>query len=348
MNDNSCNQFNRMDEIFQRMISLQSKNSYYGKVRSVACEGQALVMEKNDEYGLPDKPLNIAVLNGEIETVKELLDSGADPEEKDGFYGNTGIIWAIKADNVEVLDLYRQRGFDLSGSNNFGWAPIHVAAEGSRRKSLFWLLKNGADVEAKDSQNQTPLFKAAYKGRRAAAKILLSYGANLDYKDMKSHTPLMVAVMGGHVEMVKLLLKLGADCKHVDSWGRNLLHFTKSLPLMEYLIEHDLDINGKDDWGRTPLHDAVQASDPETVAFLLEKGADIEAQDRNGCTPLHEAARTGRAEMIKVLLENGADLESTAKDGSTPLDVASDEAIKDQLFLKKYSSKDSNKINAKI
>ncbi|XP_014272222.1 serine/threonine-protein phosphatase 6 regulatory ankyrin repeat subunit A isoform X1 [Halyomorpha halys] len=298
-------------------------------------ENGTLVMKKDFTKYLPQKPLNIAVMNNKINTVLKLLDSGANPMEKDGYYGSTGIHWAAKANNVEVLELYRERGYDLSPTSNLNWTPIHTAAEGSQLKSLEWLLENGAGIESEDIFKQTPLYKAAFKGHLAAVKILLTHGASPHSKDSRSQTPLSAAAMGGYIETAKLLFEHGADLNHTDDWGRNLLHVAKTLPMLKWLIEHDLDIDRKDDWGKTPLHDAVEASDLQKASFLLEKGASMEPQDRNGCTPLYLAAKTGQAQLVKLFLENGANPESTAKDGSTPVEVATGETIRNLLLRNK-------------
>ncbi|XP_014294505.1 putative ankyrin repeat protein RF_0381 isoform X2 [Halyomorpha halys] len=249
----------------------------------------------------PQQPLNIAVLNGNIETVLELLKSGANPEEKDGFFGKSGMHWAAKADNIAVLELYRGRGLDLSVRDNLNWTPLHIAAECCRYRSVIWLLNNGVDIDSEDCFMHTPLFKAVNKG---------------------------------HIGVAKLLFERGADLKHTEGWGKNLLHCANTLPLLEWLVENKLDINAKDDWGRTPLHDAVKSSSLEKAIFLLEKGADIDAKDRKGRTPLYEAAKSGKIELVRLFLKWGADSKSIFKDGSSPKEVTNNIKIKTLLPLK--------------
>jgi truncated hemoglobin YjbI len=109
--------------------------------------------------------------------------------------------------------------------------------------------------------------------------------------------------------------------------------------------------------GRTLLHDAAAAGDPDSVTLLLELGADPNARDRgdhtplytlaNEClladavpivpalvragadvnaadgvtraTPLHMAARRGAVAIAAALLEAGADLDIRDRRGDTPL-----------------------------
>jgi ankyrin repeat protein len=45
------------------------------------------------------------------------------------------------------------------------------------------------------------------------------------------------------------------------------------------------------------------------VQLLVEKGVDIEARDKYGWTALHEAASSGHETTVRLLVEEGALLE---------------------------------------
>ena len=88
-----------------------------------------------------------------------------------------------------------------------------------------------------------------------------------------------------------------------------------------------MDINAKDEWGNTALHNAAIGDRQRQVRESLEQGADMEARNNDGLTPLHLAAgfRTlsDRAEDVaKVLLDQGADINARGNRGRTPLHYA--------------------------
>ena len=62
--------------------------------------------------------------------------------------------------------------------------------------------------------------------------------------------------------------------------------------------------------------------DAETLSGLIERGADINAKDRWGNTPLHEAARNGAIGNIGLFLDNGAVSDMINDQFETPMAAA--------------------------
>lgn len=61
--------------------------------------------------------------------------------------------------------------------------------------------------------------------------------------------------------------------------------------------------------GATPLHQAAQKGDVDSVKRLLHKKVHlVNSRDRNGWMPLHEAVREGSTENVQLLLDHGADI----------------------------------------
>lgn len=82
------------------------------------------------------------------------------------------------------------------------------------------------------------------------------------------------------------------------------------------------DINKKDHWDRTLLHDAAKCNDLPKVKKLLALGAKINAKDKYGFTPLHYAAQfndnKSYFEVIELLLKRGAVVNAQDVWGRTP------------------------------
>src|SRR5205085_8180493 len=59
--------------------------------------------------------------------------------------------------------------------------------------------------------------------------------------------------------------------------------------------------------------------DIASVNFLLDRGVDINTRDENGRTPLMEAIFGGQIETVRMLIDRGADINLADCDGWTPL-----------------------------
>src|SRR5438105_10245956 len=87
------------------------------------------------------------------------------------------------------------------------------------------------------------------------------------------------------------------------------------------LEQGEIDINAKDEHGRTSLHLASWKGYLGISKLLLAFGANIEAQDDDKQTPLHFACY--KEQTANLLLESGANIEAQDENGDTPLYCAS-------------------------
>lgn len=90
-------------------------------------------------------PLYYAILDGNDDVAKVLLDAGADPNDKESTAGATPLHFAVEKDNATIIN---------------------------------HLLAKGADIEAIDEDEDTPLMRAAKEYKLNAAEALLKKGAN--------------------------------------------------------------------------------------------------------------------------------------------------------------------------
>ena len=60
------------------------------------------------------------------------------------------------------------------------------------------------------------------------------------------------------------------------------------------------DVNAKDTFGKTPLHNAILGKHVTIVELLLKSGADVKCLDERGDTPLHNAVRVDSEAIVVV------------------------------------------------
>lgn len=112
------------------------------------------------------------------------------------------------------------------------------------------------------------------------------------------NTPLHYAAAYGWLDIMELLLKTGADVNSQNSWKISPINIAMLKNhngcVKRFLEEPNVDVNGKDDKGRTLIMLALSALDDDSfefISFLLKKGADPNIADLNGSTSLHYIAR---------------------------------------------------------
>jgi len=89
--------------------------------------------------------------------------------------------------------------------------------------------------------------------------------------------------------------------------------------LVEYLVEHGVDINKENYFDKTPLFYACSSGNKELVDYLIENGADINKEDGHGETILFDACKSGNEDTVRYLLEFGADINKENKENNTIL-----------------------------
>ena len=163
--------------------------------------------------------------------------------------------------------------------------PIHDAAMNGNLAGVQAELDKGVSVNAKNDYGETPLDMAVwYNGETEIAALLREHGGK--------HGVINGAAAGGDIEAVKDFLAAGTD------------------------------VNTKDGWEWTPLHNAAWWGHKEIAELLLANGAGVNAKNNVGWTPLHMAAINGRNEIVGLLVARGADVNSKNNNGETPTDLA--------------------------
>ena len=182
-------------------------------------------------------PLIIAAAHhGAGETVRLLLEKGADARAKDGM-GTTALLQACFAGDIEVVRMLLEKGADVNGADKGGNTALSNAAGSDDVTLVKLLLSRGANVNSANSfagkvkfgpialVNLTPLMFAAPHCSPQMVKTLLDAGAKVNETDIRGMTPLMLAVGSDNqnVEVVKLLIAAKSDVNKKSAAGETAL-----------------------------------------------------------------------------------------------------------------------------
>jgi hypothetical protein len=146
----------------------------------------------------------LAVLQGDVATVKSLLDNGADINEKDA-YGKTALMKAVEKGDIDTVKTLLDRGADTNIKTDRGGTALLAAAYGGHTAVIQALLEKGAEVNAKDMFGTTALMVAARYGHRETVTVLLDKGADVTIKNKGGATALMLAAEEKNAEVAELL-----------------------------------------------------------------------------------------------------------------------------------------------
>ena len=162
-------------------------------------------------------PLIIAAHNGHLNSVKILLQYGADIEDRgtlkieDQVIEGCTPLWAAAAfGRLDVVKLLIEQNADVDGRTSTGSTPLRVAAHEGHLDTVRCLVESGADVNGRNFEESTPLTVACYWGHLNTVTYLINKGAFIDLQDKDGNTALHYAVQSGHFEIVSELLALGA------------------------------------------------------------------------------------------------------------------------------------------
>ncbi|CAB0033139.1 unnamed protein product [Trichogramma brassicae] len=242
----------------------------------------------------------------------------------------------------------RVDAFDKEGNT-----PLHLALNRNiaDRTIITLLLRNGANPNLADAKGSTALHvicQSYYNKEDTFVKILFAIcdeihqTVQIDARDKLGRTPLHLALSHDYNTKAELLLRRGASPNSVDAHGSTPLHvickkYREEYNFVKIFFEiYDekhltVQIDARDNVGRTPLYWALDRRHKNVAELLLRRGADPNLADAEGLTPLHMICQKEddkNDELLKLFFKINDDIERTVQvdardsNGSSPLHMA--------------------------
>uniref|UniRef100_A0ABD2XIA2 Uncharacterized protein n=1 Tax=Trichogramma kaykai TaxID=54128 RepID=A0ABD2XIA2_9HYME len=175
-----------------------------------------------------------------------------------------------------------------------GYAPLHLALQRNNVEAMLLLLRAGADPNSVTwKQEDTPLHIMGKLGVSSAVAEKFFRACDesnrlvrIDALNHKNCTPLVEALIYDNEEVAALLLRRGADPNFFNNeFGITPLHviclrdnWDKAARILFKICDElnlPLQVNARDNNGKTPLEVAMVNVRPDTVEMLLDHGADL-------------------------------------------------------------------------
>src|ERR1019366_1154852 len=260
--------------------------------------------------------LMTAARTGNVPVLQALLRRDARVEVRDGFYGETALIWAVAADHPEAVRTLLDAGPDANArSASAGFARPNA---GLTRLSL---------------GEWTPLMYAARDGLTRAGRVLMERGADVNATDPDGATALVLAIINYHYDFASLLLDFRANPNLADTTGMAALYAAVNMNSLPWMF------------GRPEIPATSKATALQLIESLLQHGADpnaaltaVQFQRAHtdgdpalgaGATPFLRAAKAADVPAMKLLLAHNADPNARLKNGDTALMLAAGRGYRD-------------------
>ena len=259
-------------------------------------------------------PLHFAARQGDLESARLLLDSGANVNART-VDGLTALLVATVRGHTTLAKLLLEKGADPNVANS-GFAAIHWAA--GAWKSDFMTSGAGRGISPEADAEW-----GAVSGLQGAAKLdligaLLAYGADPNvrlerapsvvgtgrYRSDLGSTPFLLAARAADVTVMRILAAHGADPRMVAD--------DNTTPLMAAA--------GVDRSASEMV--LTEAETFEAVRLACELGCDVNAVNADGSTALHGVATVQANSAVQFLVDEGAKLNVVNIYGHTPLYLA--------------------------
>ena len=344
-------------------------------------------------YG--ETALHTCAHSGSTAAARVLIAAGASVDPGDSWRGQTPLMWAAAEGHPETMKALIDAGADIDARSTIiqwerqrtdeprdkwlppgGWTPLLLAARENCVACVDVLAAAGADLNIVDPERHTALIVALINGHFDVAGRLIDRGADLNMQDAVGQTALWAAVDAHTMpdsnrpppteeddtlsawDIVVKLVKAGAAVDiplrqrvpyrtKIDRGADGILGAgttpllraakTGDAKVVKLLLEHGANPRAVVNRGTTSILLAAnvgtsesdrtgrrktEAGAIETIRLLMKAGADINAADSQGRTAAHGAALWGMTEVVKFLHESGVDLTRKDSRGLTPLQTA--------------------------
>lgn len=300
----------------ENFLNAVEKNDF--DAMSLALKNGAEINHINDNE---ESPLMVAAHNGYHESVKWLLEHGADVMLLNE-YGKNVLFYAAESehDNAEIVRFLLEK-MEKNAIN-------HVSRSGD-----------------------TPLLTALFSKNYSCARTLVELGADLDKWNCEGTSAITALIESAFMEedfdMIQFLLDNGAELNKDTTSGppHPILPLAESIIQMnravtEMFLDHGADVNARDAYGHSMFWVACNTGLSECAELLLKMGADIEEKGECGDKSIVSCVRGfnihpelrgtedgGKMllEVVKMLLSHGENLETRSKEGGSTVLMAAAE-----------------------
>ncbi len=188
-----------------------------------------------------EKPLTNAVMNDDIDEVRELIAKGANVNGKEESK-ITPLFVAVEYGNFEIAKLLLEFGAKVNARDNEKQTPLMRLDDDATVELVELLLTYGAKVDLTDKAGNTALILAAERVTPDVLKTLIDADSNVNAVNKTGQTALMNAAEGEKLANVRSLLLAGAKVNLRNNAGDSAWDLTGSDEIEELLVSFGAEV----------------------------------------------------------------------------------------------------------
>ncbi|XP_048766233.2 SH3 and multiple ankyrin repeat domains protein 3-like isoform X2 [Ostrea edulis] len=149
--------------------------------------------------------LHVAVIAGNTEAIKTLLDLGVSPNMKDSRSLTPLYYTVCHCTGPGCMEMLLQERAFIGSQDEQGWFEIHHACRQGLVQHLEHLLFYGADMDVQNASGNTALHVCALHNRESCLRVLLFRGANKEILNYSSQSPYESAILAGNSVIAEII-----------------------------------------------------------------------------------------------------------------------------------------------
>jgi ankyrin repeat protein len=222
------------------------------------------------------------------------------------------------------LLLEKATEMEVNARTKSGNTPLMESIESDEPVNAIALLESEKfesklKLEEKYSDGRTALAMASWRGQTEVVRLLLEKGADRTATNNEEDTPLHEACWRGYDEVAELLLDEQFPSTTVGPKNEDTNVGSTREAIVAEPTKPVLNVDAKNEAGRTPLFCAVFSGQNYAVDLLLEKGAKANEKDNSNESILGCAARVHESYAFLKVLERVTDINVVNDSKQTPV-----------------------------
>ncbi|KAK8905612.1 hypothetical protein QC760_005536 [Botrytis cinerea] len=269
----------------------------------------------NAQGGIYGNALQAAALRGHQSIVQLLLEHKADVNAQGGHYGNALQAAACEG-HQSIVQLLLDCKVDVNVQGGYFGNALQAAAYGGHQSIVQLLLDCKADVNAQGGTYGNALQAAALGGHRLTIELLLIVQTKLHLH------PNFLPIDSFQIQNISIKVQFLLDRgQQIADFHNNVRSGNKTAIISALENGMKADVPGCDH--TYALNTSAARGDLAIVSLLIERSSiELNFKDQNGRTSLWLAAHKGHVEIVEYLLKHKADPSIPDNDGKTPLMIA--------------------------